>query len=171
LLGACFACLLWTLLYACQFQGEIVDENYHAAQIFAFLRGNFVVVPALTTVPGYHLLMAGIAKLLSLHSMQGLRIINVSFGFISAFIFYAIRRFFDDPNALIYSVAFFFFPIFYPYYFLVYTDILSLSLILAAFLMALNERHILAACLLTFALLVRQNNVIWAAFFMVFSIF
>jgi hypothetical protein len=163
-LVACFVCWCCTLVYVFPFQGRIVDENYHVPQIAAFMRGDFTIDPHLTTIPGYHLLMAGIMKALSLHSMRALRVINAILGLIPGLIFYAIRRALADPCALLYSVTFFFLPLLYPYYFLAYTDILSLVFILAAFYLALKGHHIWAAFLLAVALLVRQNNVVWAVF-------
>lgn len=164
LLGACFVLWLCTQLYVYPFRGRVVDENYHIPQIAAFMRGEWAIDPSLTTIPGYHLVMAGVMKLLSLHSVQDLRMINAVLGLLVACLFYLIRRTYADPQALLYASAFFFLPLLYPYYFLIYTDVFSLTLILLAFLLSLNERHVWAAFVLTLALLVRQNNVIWAAF-------
>jgi hypothetical protein len=115
--------------------------------------------------------MAGIMRALSLHSMSALRAINAMLGLIPALIFFAIRRALGDPQALVYSAAFFFLPLIYPYYFLAYTDVLSLALVLGAFLLALKKRHYWAAVVLTTALLVRQNNVVWAGFIPALLIF
>ena len=128
------------------------------------MRGVFVIHPLLTTIPGYHLVMAALMSVFSLQSVQGMRIINAIFGLACALLFYLIRRTLGDTQASLYAAAFFFFPLLYPYYFLVYTDTLSLMFVLGAFLAATKQHHLVAALVLTAALLVRQNNVVWAAF-------
>lgn len=160
----CIYLWLLTLFYACKAEGLVVDEAVHVPQIWVFMRGVFAVHPLLTTIPTYHLVMAGLMKILSLQSVQGMRCINAVFGLISAVLFNLIRRALGAPHTILYTASFFFLPLLYPYYFLIYTDTFSLVLTLGSFLAALKQRHISAALLLTFSLLVRQNNVVWAAF-------
>lgn len=166
--AVCATIWLATLLYTCQIQELVVDEYFHVPQIVAFMRGIFVVHPLLTTIPSYHLVMAALMNVFSLQSAQGMRAINATFGLICAFFFYLIRRTLGDPHASLYAAVFFFLPFLYPYYFLIYTDTLSLMLVLGAFFAALKQRHLAAALTLTAALLVRQNNVVWTAFMPLF---
>jgi alpha-1,2-glucosyltransferase len=54
------------------------------------------------------------------------------------------------------------FPILLPFFPLIYTDILSLSLVLFALLAALQSRRFLLCLFFLLAALVRQNNILWA---------
>src|SRR3546814_11420877 len=69
-----------------------------------------------------------------------------------------------DPHASRSAALLFFLPFLFPYYFLVYTDVLSWLLVLCALLATLERRHVLAALALALSIGVRQNNVVWAGF-------
>jgi hypothetical protein len=92
-----------------------------------------------------------------------MRAMGLLFGVLAASAFYGIRKRLGDANALRSAALLFFLPILYPYYFLIYTDVLSLALVLCALWATLQNRHTLSAMVLTAAVLVRQNNVAWAA--------
>jgi hypothetical protein len=162
--SACLALFLLTLACIQRTHGQWADESVHVPQIENFLHGRFVVHPWLTTIPGYHLLMAGILKLLGLDSLSSMRAINAAFGLAPAALFYWIRKTLGDAQAPWRAAAMLFMPLIFPYDFLIYTDILSLALVLGALLATLNRRHVVAAAILVVAILVRQNNVAWAGF-------
>jgi hypothetical protein len=142
----------------------IVDEATHVPQVLSLMTGRLAIEPGIATLPGYHLVVALLAHLTGLSSIGAMRVWGVLFGGVAALAFYAIRRRLDDEHALVSAALFFVFPLFFPYDFLVYTDILSLAVVLLAVLSAVSGRHLLAACIMTLSLVVRQNNVIWAAF-------
>ncbi|WP_213947111.1 hypothetical protein [Luteibacter sp. dw_328] len=148
---------------ACWQSQAIVDEGVHVPQIESLMRGSFDTQPVLAMIPGYHVVMAGLMTLSGLASLGAMRGLSALFGVAAALIFYFIRRKLADEDALMSAALFYVFPLFYPYYFLVYTDIFSLTVVLLAVLSAMNGRHVLAACIMTLSLAVRQNNVIWAA--------
>jgi alpha-1,2-glucosyltransferase len=158
--------MLWlcALLYVVQKPHIVVDELAHMAQIRSFMHGTFALNPFLTTIPGYHLLMAAIMGALGLESDGCMRAISAIFSLLSGLGFYLIRRTLGDLHASSQAALFFFMPLIYPYYFLIYTDVLSLALVLCGILASLKQRHIAAAIILTLSILVRQNNVVWAAF-------
>ncbi|RUL64240.1 hypothetical protein EKH79_09340 [Dyella dinghuensis] len=164
----CVAAWLFALIYAHAMHPQVADEAVHIPQIQDFLSGHLAMSAGLAMLPGYHLLVAGIMKALTLHSIMSMRVISAVFGLASGVTFYCIRRSLGDASAFVYASQFFLFPLLFPYYFLVYTDILSLALILAALLSALKQRHVIAAVILLASIGVRQNNVIWAAFLPLF---
>ena len=166
--AVCLTVWLLALIYAHTMHPQVADEAVHIPQIQDFLAGHFTASAGLAMLPGYHLLVAGVMKVLTLHSITSMRVISAVFGLASSVFFLGIRRSLGDASAFIYSSQFFFFPLLFPYYFLVYTDILSLALILAAMLLALKQRHVIAALILVASIGVRQNNVIWAAFLPLF---
>lgn len=148
---------------------QIGDELVHIPQIQSFLHGHYVANDALTMIPGYHLLMAAVMHVLGLHSISGMRVVTSVFGLLAALIFFFIRRAVDDPRPLKRAAMFLFLPLLYPYDFLVYTDILSAALVLAAMLAVLKRSHVLPAICLCAAILVRQNNVVWVGFMALFA--
>jgi alpha-1,2-glucosyltransferase len=165
-LWPCLIALLWAcgLIYAISAFQPCCDEGVHIPQIQYFLRGEFTVHPYLTTIPGYHGFVAMLLKLSSSSSVAAMRIASSLFSLAGASLFFAIRRSQGDSNALQSTAAFFFLPFLFPYYFLVYTDVLSLALVLGATLASLKQRHLLAAIAITASIMVRQNNVVWAGF-------
>lgn len=142
----------------------IVDEGVHVPQIESFMRGSLDTQPNLAMIPGYHVVMAGLMSVTGFSSLGAMRGLSAIFGVIAALVFYFIRRRLGDADAFASAVMFYLFPLFFPYYFLVYTDIFSLTVVLLAVLSAINGRHLLAAGIMVISLAVRQNNVIWAAF-------
>lgn len=152
---------LCSLFFAQSSHRLVVDEVAHLPQIQWFMEGRWELRQGLAMLPGYHLLVAALAALLGL-DVEGMRATGVLFGLSAACAFYGIRRHLRDTHAIRSAALFFFLPVLYPYYFLIYTDVLSLALVLWALWSTLKSRHWLSACLLTASVFVRQNNVIWA---------
>lgn len=161
LLVMLFACFIRLAVWQSQ---AIADEGVHVPQIASFMSGSWDMNPYLAMIPGYHFVMAVLMHASGLSSMGAMRGLSALFGLSAALVFYFIRRKLGDDDALASAALFFVCPLFFPYYFLVYTDIFSLTFVLLAVLSAISGRHLLAACIMTLALVARQNNVIWAAF-------
>lgn len=142
----------------------IGDERAHATQIGNFLHGHFQVVPTLTNIPGYHLLVAGLLTLAGHGTLAAMRVVNMCFAVSCVLVFYLLRRGLEARHAARAAAQFAFFPLLYPYGFLVYTDILSVALVLAALWATRRDRHLLSGVILVLAMLVRQNDVVWAGF-------
>ncbi len=159
---AAYVCVA-SLLYAQSAHKLIVDEFVYVPQIGKFYRGDWLVDQRLAVIPGYHLLMAGIARLLDLN-VAGLRAVGLFFGFCGAYAFYGIRKHLGDIHAARSAALFFFLPILFPFYFLIYTDALSVTLVMFAMWASLKNKHVLSAIVLVMSILVRQNNVVWALF-------
>jgi hypothetical protein len=160
-LAVLFGCCVHLALGQSQ---AIVDEGVHVPQITSFMSGSWGTHPYLAMIPGYHLVMAGLMDASGLSSLGAMRGESAVFGLAAALVFFFIRRKLGDEDAIASAAMFFVFPLFYPYYFLVYTDIFSLSLVLLGVLSAVHGKHLLAACIITLSLAARQNNVIWGAF-------
>jgi len=158
------------VLFAQSASQFIADESVHIPQIQWFLQGRFDPHPLLTTIPGYHLLMAAVLKAMAMDSVGAMRAIGLAIGIASALVFWFIRRRTGDLQPGRSAALLFFLPFLYPYYFLVYTDVLSLLFVLCAMLATLERRHMLSALALTLAIGVRQNNVLWAGFMPLFAL-
>lgn len=141
------------------------DEPYHFAQVHLFRIGDLRILDRyLTTIPGFHAVVAGVMAACGLDSPGAARAINAGFGLLAAAGFHALRRRLWPGTETIATAQFLALPILSPLFFLVYTDVLALALILWATIAALAGRHVLAALALVALVLVRQNDVVWAAF-------
>jgi len=139
----------------------LVDEYIHYNQITLFAAGQYVQDPSLTTIPGYHWLMAQVVRVAHSDSTGLLRGINVLLGAGCVVLFVKCHRLLGGGDSGQRVVQFAVFPIIFPYLFLIYTDVASLFLILVGLWLCLKRRYTLAAIVLTLSLGVRQNNVIW----------
>lgn len=159
--------LVWcAMLLLAQHGTLIVDELVHISQIAYFLHiegGEFYKV--LTTIPGYHLVMAAFLSTLDHITLGAARALSSLFGIVALALFWAIRRHVCPPDAQRATAQMMCLPFLFPYYFLVYTDALSLAAVLAGVLAALRGRHGWAALAMVAAIAVRQNNVLWVGFF------
>jgi alpha-1,2-glucosyltransferase len=143
-----------------------VDEPVHYGQIDLFDHGDFRLFrPFLTMLPGYHVLVSALLWATDWRSLAGARFVSALFGLCTIGAFHlARRRAWTGENAATAALAtlqFALLPILLPYDFLVYTDVLSLGLVLAATAATLSGRHVLSAALMIASMTVRQTNVIW----------
>jgi alpha-1,2-glucosyltransferase len=141
------------------------DELYHFAQIELFRHGEWRVLERyLTTIPGYNVAVAAALAATGLDSLGAARTVTALFGLLAAAAFHAIRSETEPGTETIATAQLLVLPVLAPFFFLVYTDVLALALILGATLATLRARHAASALLLTLAVLVRQSDVVWAAF-------
>ncbi|GAA0706232.1 hypothetical protein [Dokdonella soli] len=141
------------------------DEIYHYAQIHLLRHGDFRLLDVyLTTIPGYHAAVAALLWMSGLDSLGAARAINALFGLAALAGFHALRRRLWPDTESIATAQLIALPILVPLCFLVYTDVLALALILWASVATLSRRHALAVLALSCVVLVRQNDVVWAAF-------
>lgn len=140
-----------------------VDENTHYFQINKFFNGDFSVSPSLTTIPGYHYTIFLLSDIFGFYSMVSARFFSLIFSFISIIVFFALaKRMSKDYTTKIFQYAFF--PILFPFFFLIYTDFFSLVLILFALYFVFCESYEIAGIFGILSFFARQNNVIWMAF-------
>jgi len=142
-------------------QSAIVDEARHFNQINSFAHGNFSLDPELTTIPGYHALMALICRVFDRYSLNSIRFLNslIAFAVILVFYFTACRL--SSEYALTKTLQFLFLPILFPFLSLAYTDTLSLLLVLLAYRALQVSKYNLALLMALLSVFVRQNNIIW----------
>jgi len=152
-----------------------IDETVHYPQIAKFMVGDFTLMPSLSTIPGFHAFMAVIGKVIGLPTLVSndnlipFRLICTLISLASVFVFFLIARKIDEKNALIKIGQYAFLPIMFCFLFLVYTDMFSMILILLAFFCIEKKKYPLAGLLGFFSILVRQNNIIWLAFLLLYA--
>lgn len=143
-----------------------VDEEAHFGQIQIFWSGR-LETPAelgITMLPGYHAAVALLTKLAGVTSLSGARATALLITIPSIFIFALLARRAGDNNPPQSALVYFLCPLFFPYFFLLYTDISSITFVMLGVLLTLYNRYYSAAFTLLLSMLIRQDNVIWAFF-------
>lgn len=144
--------------------GGIGDEDVHRFQINWFINGRIEIFKHVTMIPLYHGLVAFFAKISGLTSLNGLRFVHMllALGLVPAM--YRLVRCFYPDEAISRTLLLMFTPIIFPLFFLTYTDLPSLALVLVMLERAWNRHYFWAGVAALFAVLMRQPNIIWVVF-------
>ncbi len=142
------------------------DEGYHHSQIQTFMGGEAKMHPALTTIPGFHALLAGPAAFINSDQLWLLRSFNILISIASIWVCFAIAKKLEEDadRTLAKTIQYVFLPILFPFFILLYTDVLSLLLVLAAVLGMMHRRYALGTIAGLLSVCVRQNNIMWFGF-------
>ncbi|KAM7468084.1 hypothetical protein LguiB_015646 [Lonicera macranthoides] len=160
-----------------------MDEIFHVPQAQQYCKNNFSSWdPMITTPPGlYFLSLAHVASLFpgmlfmqtassfsDVCSTAILRSINGVLAVICSTLVYEIficlRPALDERKKTLYAVVLSLYPLHWFFTFLYYTDVASLTLVLAMYLMCLKKKYLFSALLGALAVLLRQTNIIWMLF-------
>ncbi|KAJ9542537.1 hypothetical protein OSB04_029043 [Centaurea solstitialis] len=160
-----------------------MDEIFHVPQAQKYCAGKFKSWdPMITTPPGlYFLSLAYVAFLFpgmlftqpassftNACSTAVLRSTNGLLAVICSILVYEIikslKPSLDDRKATLYTVVLALYPLHWFFTFLYYTDVASLALVLAMYLMCLKKNYLCSALLGVVAVVVRQTNIIWMLF-------
>ncbi|KAK0584488.1 hypothetical protein LWI29_014070 [Acer saccharum] len=160
-----------------------MDEIFHIPQAQHYCKGNFKSWdPMITTPPGlYYLSLANVASLfpgmffvqavssyLEVCSTAVLRSTNGVLAVLCSFVIYEIithlRPALDDRKATLQAVVLALYPLHWFFTFLYYTDVASLTAVLAMYLACLKKKYQLSALLGALAVTIRQTNIIWMLF-------
>jgi len=165
LVGALFGAGRWVLAAPVLW----VDEQQHVPWIREFMLGRFRIHPTVTLLPTYHLMVAGLAGLAGVESLNGLRLISLGLALASALPFYRIAAKLTPETAAMRTCCYLLLPVAFPYYFLIYTDLPALLFLLLAVAATLEERSHLAGICAALSTVVRQTHVVWMIFLLGFS--
>ncbi|CAL9228888.1 unnamed protein product [Arabidopsis halleri] len=161
-----------------------MDEIFHVPQAQQYCNGNFRSWdPMITTPPGlYYLSLAHVATLfpgmfLMKNTTQSfseacstsvLRSTNAVFAVLCGVLVYEIIRFLgpnlSDRKATFMALVMSLYPLHWFFTFLYYTDVASLTAVLAMYLACLKRRYMLSALFGILAVFIRQTNVVWMLF-------
>ncbi len=151
----------------------IGDEYATIPQVEIFLSGDWTVRDDLAVPPTYHALVASIARLLGIRSVQqnlnGLRLISLLLSLPVVAWFFLCARKIDSANASLRSLEFLFLPILLPYLFILTTDAFALTIFVLAVWLALEDHPALAGVAALLDVLVRQNQIVWVAWLFVWT--
>lgn len=147
------------------------DEAFHGGQIWLFYDNQNRLAGNITVPPTYHYVIAKLSQLVGFYADNLSRGLTLLVGLLAVPFFYlSARKYFPD-QAVLRSIQILFFPLIFPYFFVIYTDIWSLLAIAIAFACAVNRHFVLSglACLL--ALFIRQDNIAWVGIIYLFICF
>ena len=139
------------------------DETAHFRQMELFVRRDWSMEPSVTTLPGYHALLALAAWVIDTARVPSVRLIQfeIALATMATFFFLARRR--GPASATVKTLQFVFLPILFPLFFMFYTDMASLWFVLLTALATSAGRYPTAGVMGLASCLVRQNNIVWAA--------
>jgi len=140
----------------------MVDEHFHHGQILFLLSGEFQRVPELTTPLGYHRAVAFLARATGVESVTALRAFSALLGLSCVFWVWLFLHRQASRLALIRSLQVLFCPLLWPFYFLIYTDLSSLSLVLIGVNLFAAGLIWQTAAIGILMLAWRQNNIVWS---------
>lgn len=142
----------------------VSDEPHHLAQIRLLMDGQSRVVPALTTIPGYHAVIASMGFAIGTQALFPLRACAVAVSVCALAALLALAMASNDGRAVERLLQVALLPIFFPYLFLLYTDVAAILCFSLALLFVYKERYWSAAVASAATLAVRQNYIVWVAF-------
>ncbi|MBI3577105.1 hypothetical protein HY086_03665 [Candidatus Gottesmanbacteria bacterium] len=159
-----FIILLFSSVYlVLSHERLMMDERLHMNQITRFVHGDFTISTELSMGPGYHLLLTPFGRILGT-APATLRLMQLFISFAFLFIFWKTANLLDQKYAKIKLLQVALCPLLFPYYFLLYTDSLTLLLLVASFALVIKRRYGGAGLLASASLLVRQTSIIWLGY-------
>ncbi|XP_004246422.1 dol-P-Glc:Glc(2)Man(9)GlcNAc(2)-PP-Dol alpha-1,2-glucosyltransferase isoform X1 [Solanum lycopersicum] len=160
-----------------------MDEIFHIPQAQQYCKGNFRSWdPMITTPPGMYIVsLAYVASLfpgifsmkddLSFSDTCSSSILRSSNGVLAVFcsmmvynILTHLRPSLTDRKVTLRTVVLALYPLHWFFTFLYYTDVASLTAVLASYLMSLKKKYFFSSLVGAFAVLIRQTNIIWILF-------
>jgi alpha-1,2-glucosyltransferase len=142
----------------------LVDENYAFRQISRFLRGDISVEPGINMIPGYHALVALLLLIFHKSGAFSARFVSVWISIVSVAVFYLLTWKIYGRPSLAKTLQYTFLPLLFPFFALIYTDILALLLVLIAIYLVLWKHYALAGFVGILSVFARTNNIIWLVF-------
>jgi alpha-1,2-glucosyltransferase len=149
----------------------LVDEGNNFRQITRYINGDFSMQPQMNVIPGYHALVALAMAVFHKTGIFTARLVSVGISILSVAVFYLLTLKLYKRPSLTKTFQYTFFPILFPFFALVYTDVLALLLVLLAFYLILWKRYTLAGFIGILSVLARTNNIAWLAFLYVIVYF
>lgn len=150
----------------------LADEVQHFDQIVRLTKPNPSLNHVITSLPGYHLAVAGIIRLIGLIRPISpvdpilVRIISSLVNLLFIPVAYLLSRVLDKNNSMLTTLQICFFPLFFPFFPLIYTDLFALTLVLLTLHFLSKGRYGLSGIAGIGSLLIRQNNIVWFPFYL-----
>jgi alpha-1,2-glucosyltransferase len=137
------------------------DEQAHFSQIHRYLAGNYSTTT--TTIGGFHAAAAIFAWLTGRSGMEAIRLFVLLISGATILTFRSLVRSFEPEASTVRTLQFALFPLLFPFWFLIYTDVFALLLLLLAVLALTRDRVHVTGILMILSVAVRQTYVVWLA--------
>jgi alpha-1,2-glucosyltransferase len=138
-----------------------VDEGNHLEQIDRYVAGKYVTNTG--TIGGFHATAAVFKWLTGLPGKEGVRLFVLLISVATVLTFGSLVRSFEPQASTVRTLQFVFFPLLFPFWFLIYTDVYALMLLLLAILALRRDRFHVTGMLMFASVIVRQTYVVWLA--------
>jgi alpha-1,2-glucosyltransferase len=164
--------VLWALFFGLLLfadNGRRVDEQIHFDQINKLVHGPAPLNPVMTMLPGYHVLVALFIRVSGLQPEFGARLGSFLLSVATVVTFYLLAKAMQPESAGTRLLQFTFLPILFPQFFLIYTDVTAMLFVLLMMHAAVRGRYQGAGLFGLASCLIRQNNIVWVLFVMVWS--
>src|SRR3990172_7349925 len=133
------------------------DESFNFRQISRFVHRDFSMEPLMNVIPGYHALVAFALVALGKTGKFSARLVSVLISAAAVAMFYLLTWKVHSRPSITRTLQFTFLPLLFPYFALIYTDMLALLLVLGAIYLALWKRYTLAGVVGMLSILIRTN--------------
>ena len=137
------------------------DEDNHLEQIQRYLAGDYSTTT--TTIGGFHAAAALFASLVGRSSKEVIRIFALLLSAATILVFWSLMRLFEPQATAMRTLQFVLFPLLFPFWFLIYTDVLALLLLLLAVAALARRRFHITGVLMLLSVAVRQTYAVWLA--------
>jgi alpha-1,2-glucosyltransferase len=142
----------------------LADESYHVAQIEMFVEGRWELAPSLTTIPGYHAILALVAQLLGRTDVAALRVCSSVLSVAAIVTLFQLSQTAGDDRGGERVLQIVLLPVLFPFLLLVYTDVTALLLVALALLLQEKGHYWLAGLSIIAGLAIRQTTIVWLLF-------
>lgn len=142
-------------------KGLLSDEGFHAQQIWDFYSGRWVIRKDITMIPTYHAAEALLIKMVGVYNDRYLRVLSFGGSLVLPLAAFGIARRQVPREAGRRVLQTFFFPLLFPFFFLVYTDCWCLGALLGLFYFAGRRWFVPAGVCGLLAVALRQDSVLW----------
>jgi alpha-1,2-glucosyltransferase len=155
-------CLMWAMhIMTDHLHG---DEGFHWPATFELMQGGDYATN-ISALPGYHYTIAYLMKFLSLESLSAARLLTWLIAVTGLGWFYRMVRKTGEGNPSALTLQVYLSPLIFPFFFLIYTDTVSLSLVLLSLLLTLNGSLRAGALIAGISMVFRQTNIVWLFLF------
>jgi alpha-1,2-glucosyltransferase len=144
-----------------------VDERNHLNQIQRYLAGNFVTTS--TAGGGFHAAAAAFAWVTGSATQEGIRLFVLLIAAAAIFMFRSLVLFFEPRISTMRTMQFTLFPLLFPFWFVIYTDVFALLFVLLAVWAFTRDRFHLTGVFGAIGTAVRQTSVVWLAMLAVWT--
>lgn len=144
------------------------DEPASYNQIRLFINKKYIT--RLYIIPGYHFTVSAIANLSNKKNIPDLRATTLVFNLLSIVIFFFLAQKLDRNNTIIKTLQYSFFPVIFPFHFLLYPEGLQILFTLTSIFLVLKNKIYLSALFGIASILTRQTNIIWFIFIHILAI-